>query len=48
MYLYIRTYVLAMVALMVKNSPADAGHARDASLISGSGIFPEEGHGNPL
>ena len=35
-----------MVALMVKNSPADAGDARDASLISGSGRSPEEGHGN--
>ena len=47
-YLYIHIYILATVAPMVKNSPADAGDARDASLISGSGRSPEEGHGNPL
>ena len=30
---------------VVKNSPANSG---DAGLIPGSGIFPEEGNGNPL
>ena len=30
---------------MVKNPPANAG---DMSLISGSGISPGEGNGNPL
>ena len=33
---------------MVKNPPANAGDLRDASLIPGSGRFPEGGHGNPL
>ena len=33
---------------MVKNLPADAGDARDESLIPGSGRSPGEGNGNPL
>ena len=36
------------MALVVKNSPANAGHLGDAGLIPGSGRFPGEGHGNPL
>ena len=32
----------------VKNPPADAGDARDAGLIPGSGRSPGGGHGNPL
>ena len=35
-------------ALVVKNLPANAGDARDASSILGSGRSPGEGLGNPL
>ena len=37
-----------MVALVVKNPPANEGDIRDSSLIPGSGRFPGEGNGNPL
>ena len=33
---------------MVKNLPANAGDARDAGSIPGSGRSPGEGNGNPL
>ena len=33
---------------MVKNLPANAGHAGDAGLIPGLGRSPGEGNGNPL
>ena len=33
---------------MVKNSPANAGHIRDAGSVHGSGSSPGGGHGNPL
>ena len=33
---------------VVKNPPANAGDARDAGSISGSGRSPGGGHGNPL
>ena len=33
---------------MVRNLPANAGDARDADLIPGSGRFPGAGNGNPL
>ena len=36
------------MALVVKNSPANAGHIGDTGLIPGSGRFPGERHGNPL
>ena len=36
------------MALVVKNTPANAGDIRDAGLIPGSGSSPGEGHGNPL
>ena len=36
------------VALVVENSPANAGALRDAGLIPGLGRFPGEGNGNPL
>ena len=36
------------MVLVVKNSPANAGHIRDTGLIPGLGIFPGERHGNPL
>ena len=36
------------MALVVKNSPANAGDIRDVGLIPGSGTFPGEGKGNPL
>ena len=35
-----------LVALTVKNPPADAGDVGDAGLISGSGSSPGEGNGN--
>ena len=34
--------------LVVKNSPANAGHVRDVGSILGSGRYPVEGHGNLL
>ena len=33
---------------MIKNPPANAGDARDAGLIPGSGRSPEAGNGTPL
>ena len=33
---------------VVKNPPANAGDARNVSLIPGSGRFPGGGNGNPL
>ena len=33
---------------MVKNLPANAGDAKDAGSIPGSGRSPGEGNGNPL
>jgi len=36
------------VALVVKSPPANAGNAKDMSLISGSGRSPGVGNGNPL
>ena len=36
------------MAQYIKNLPADAGDARDLSLIPGSGRSPGEGNGNPL
>ena len=33
---------------MVKNTPANAGNARDVDLIPGSGRSPAEGRGNPV
>ena len=37
-----------MVALVVKNQPANAGDIRDAGLIPESGRSPGGGYGNPL
>ena len=36
------------VALVVKNTSANAGDLRDARLIPGLGRSPGEGHGNPF
>ena len=37
------------MALVIKNNlPANAGEAREAGLISGSGRSPGGGHGSPL
>ena len=36
------------MALVVKNSPANAGDIRDTGLIPRSGRSPGRGHGNPL
>ena len=38
----------ALVALVVKNPPGNAGDLRDLSLITGSGRPPGGGHGNPF
>ena len=38
----------SLVALVVKNPPANAGDARDMGLIPGSGRPPGGGHGNPF
>ena len=38
----------SQVALVVKNSPANAGDLREASSIPESGRSPGGGHGNPL
>ena len=38
----------SQVVLVVKNSPDNAGDARDVGSIPGSGRSPGEGHGNPL
>ena len=38
----------SQVALVVKNLPANAGHAGDEDLISVSGGSPRVGNGNPL
>ena len=37
-----------MVALVVKNPPANAGDIREAGLIPGLGRPPGEGHSNTL
>ena len=43
------TYLGAsQVALVVKNSPANAGDVRDAGLTPGSGRSPRGQHGDPL
>jgi len=36
------------VALVIKNTPANAGDIRDAGLTPGLGRSLAEGHGNPL
>ena len=38
----------SQVALVVKNTPTNAGDVRDAGSIPGSGRSPREGNGNPL
>ena len=38
----------SQVALVVQNLPANAGDARGAGSISGSGRSPGEGNGKPL
>ena len=40
--------LLALVALAVKNLPANAGDVRDEGSIPESGGSPGGGHGNPL
>ena len=43
-----QSLLASQVALVVKNPPANAGDARDAGLIPGSGRSPGEGDGNLL
>ena len=38
----------SLLALVVKNLPANAGDIRDSGSIPGSGRSPGGGHGNPL
>ena len=38
----------SQVMLAVKNLPTNAGDIRDVGSITGSGISPGGGHGNPL
>ena len=38
----------SLVALVVKNLPANAGDTRDKGLIPELGIYPREEHSNPL
>ena len=37
-----------VMALVVRNPPANAGDARNTGSIPGSGRFPGGGHGGPL
>ena len=37
-----------LVALVVKNPPANAGDIRELGSVSGLGRYPGGGHGNPL
>ena len=46
--MYIHIHGASQVALVGKNSPANAGGMRNADLIPGSGRTPGGGHGNPL
>ena len=39
-------FLWSMVALVVKNLPANAGDIRETGSIPGSGISPKGGHGN--
>ena len=41
-------YRASQAAVVVKNTPPNAGDIRDVSSIPGSGIFPGGGHGSPL
>ena len=38
----------SLLALVVKNTPANAGDIRDVGSITGLGRFPGGGHANPL
>ena len=40
--------MMILVALEVKNPPANAGDIRDVGSIPGMGRSPGGGHGNPL
>ena len=40
--------IIAQVALLVKNPPANAGDIRDAGSVPGLGRYPGESHGNSL
>ena len=42
------SFFMLLMALVVKNPPANTGDVRDASSIPGSGRSPGEGNGNPL
>ena len=42
------TYIASQVALVVKNSPANAGDVRNTVLIPALGRSPGQGRGNPF
>ena len=47
-YYVLHLLSVSLVALVVKNLPANSGDTRDAGSIPGSGRSPGGGHGNPL
>ena len=47
-YSHLRNYRVFPGGSVVKNTPANAGNARDPGLIPGSGRSPGKGNGNPL
>ena len=47
-YIWIYSCSASQTALVVKNSPANAGDVRDTGLIPGSERAPGVGNGNPL
>ena len=48
MYSHLHNYRVSSGGSVVKNTPANAGNARDLGLIPGSGRSPGKGNGNPL
>ena len=38
---------MGVLAIVVKNSPANTGYLRDVGTIPGSGSSPRDGNGNP-
>ena len=48
MSLFLNKLSRVVMALVVKNPPADAGDARNTGSIPGSGRFPGGGHSGPL
>ena len=47
-YIYVYTWWASLVAIVLKNPPANAGDIRDAGLSPGLERYPGGGHGNTL